>query len=139
MRYFRLALAAGILGMASITIGAPAFAQAGNEWTKYGGDYANTRYSTLDQINTRNVNKLKVAWIHSLGALETQESTPLIVGDTMYVTRSTGPATTTTRRGAAAWPPQISLRCAAPERLHIAATATAQCLHRRRFSCSQPA
>lgn len=73
MRYFRLAFAAGILSMALFTAGTPAFAQAGNEWTTYGGDYANTRYSTLDQINTRNVNKLKVAWIHSLGALETQE------------------------------------------------------------------
>jgi len=89
MRYFRLALAA--FGMASIATATPAFAQAGNEWTKYGGDYANTRYSTLNQINTGNVNKLKVAWIHSLGALETQEATPLIVGDTMYVPSSTGP------------------------------------------------
>ena len=35
--------------------------------------------------------KLRVAWIHSLGTLESQQSTPLIVGDTMYVTTSTGP------------------------------------------------
>ncbi len=91
MRHLKWALAAGVLGMASITAATPAFAQAGNEWTTYGGDNANTRYSTLSQINTGNVNKLKVAWLHSLGALETQESTPLIVGDTMYVTSSTGP------------------------------------------------
>src|SRR5258706_12250364 len=91
MRYFKLALAAGILSITSMSAATPAFAEAGNGWTRYGGDYANTRYSTLDQINTRNVNKLKVAWIHSLGALETQEATPLIVGDTMYVSSSTGP------------------------------------------------
>jgi len=91
MKYFRLAVVAGILGTALVSTGTPVFAQAGNEWTKYGGDYANTRYSTLDQINVRNVSKLKVAWIHSLGALETQEATPLIVGDTMYVSSSTGP------------------------------------------------
>jgi PQQ-dependent dehydrogenase (methanol/ethanol family) len=29
--------------------------------------------------------------MHSLGTLETQESTPLVIGDTMYVTSSTGP------------------------------------------------
>ena len=59
---------------------------AGNEWLHYGGDQANTRYSALKQINTSNVKNLRVAWIHSLGSLESQESTPLVVGDTMYVT-----------------------------------------------------
>jgi PQQ-dependent dehydrogenase (methanol/ethanol family) len=37
------------------------------------------------------VSKLRVAWIHSLGALESQESTPLVVGGTLYVSTSTGP------------------------------------------------
>jgi PQQ-dependent dehydrogenase (methanol/ethanol family) len=68
-----------------------AMAQAGNEWPHYGGDQSNTRYSTLAQINTGNVSNLKVAWLHSLGSLESQQSTPLVVGDTMYVTTSTGP------------------------------------------------
>jgi PQQ-dependent dehydrogenase (methanol/ethanol family) len=61
------------------------------QWLHYGNDQANTRYSDLKQINAGNVNRLKVAWMHSLGTLETQESTPLVVGDTMYVTSSTGP------------------------------------------------
>lgn len=85
------ALSLGALGVALCASGTAAFAQAGNEWTMYGGDYANTRYSTLDQINTSNVSKLKVAWMHSLGTTDTQESTPLVIGDTMYVTSSTGP------------------------------------------------
>lgn len=67
------------------------FAQAGHDWPHYGGDQANTRYSTLKQINTRNVKNLRVAWMTSLGSLESQESTPLVIGDTMYVTTSTGP------------------------------------------------
>ena len=33
MKYFRLALAAGAIGLASITAATPAFAQAGNEWS----------------------------------------------------------------------------------------------------------
>jgi alcohol dehydrogenase (cytochrome c) len=84
-------LAAAALGVALVTIGSSAFGQASNEWPTYGGDYSNTRYSTLNQINTGNVGKLKMAWLHSLGTLETQEATPLVIGDTMYVSTSTGP------------------------------------------------
>jgi PQQ-dependent dehydrogenase (methanol/ethanol family) len=66
-------------------------AQSGNEWPMYGGDYANTRFSALNQINTGNVARLRVAWIRSLGSLESQEATPVVVGDTMYVSTSMGP------------------------------------------------
>jgi PQQ-dependent dehydrogenase (methanol/ethanol family) len=67
-------------------------AESGNEWTIYGGDYANTRYSTLDQINKTNVKDLKVAWIHSLGSTHSQENTPLVIDGKMYVSTSAGPA-----------------------------------------------
>jgi PQQ-dependent dehydrogenase (methanol/ethanol family) len=80
-----------LAGASLATAASLAMAQASNEWPHYGGDQWNSRYSTLSQINTGNVSNLKVAWIHSLGSLESQESTPLVVGDTMYVTTSTGP------------------------------------------------
>ncbi|KPK34655.1 MAG: alcohol dehydrogenase [Betaproteobacteria bacterium SG8_40] len=81
----------GIAGVVLVTASAASFADRG-QWLHYGGnDRSNTRYSELKQIKTSNVHKLKVAWMHSLGSLETQESTPLVVGDTMYVTTSTGP------------------------------------------------
>lgn len=67
-------------------------ADSGNEWTVYGGDYANTRYSTLDQINKDNVKNLKVAWMHSLGSTHSQENTPLVIGGKMYIATSAGPA-----------------------------------------------
>src|SRR5262249_22662056 len=60
-------------------------------WTIYGGDTANTRFSALNQINRDNVAKLRVAWVAQLGSLEAQESTPLVVGDTLFVTTSAGP------------------------------------------------
>jgi alcohol dehydrogenase (cytochrome c) len=66
-------------------------AESGAEWTMYGGDAANTRYSTLAQIKQDNVSKLKVAWAFPLGVFEGQESTPLVIGDTMYVTSPRGP------------------------------------------------
>ena len=60
-------------------------------WPVYGGDTGNTRYSALDRITAANVGKLKVAWALQLGSLRSQESTPLVVGDTLYVTSSHGP------------------------------------------------
>ncbi len=68
-----------------------ASAQVGPTWGMYGGDAANTRYSTLSLVNTSNVNRLKVAWALQLGSLRSQESTPILVGDTLYLTSSHGP------------------------------------------------
>jgi len=61
------------------------------EWAHYGNDQSNTRYSTLDQINTGNIGNLKAVWAYSLGTADSQESSPLIIDGTMYVTSSTGP------------------------------------------------
>ena len=63
------------------------------EWGTYGRTYANTRYSPLAQINDRNVSKLKLAYTLQLGALRSNEATPIVVGGTMYVSSSWGPKT----------------------------------------------
>jgi PQQ-dependent dehydrogenase (methanol/ethanol family) len=55
------------------------------EWTTAAGDYANTRFSALDQITTQNVKDLKVSWTFSTGVLRGQVAAPLVVGETMYV------------------------------------------------------
>jgi PQQ-dependent dehydrogenase (methanol/ethanol family) len=60
-------------------------------WPSYGQNNGNTRYSPLKQINEKNVGKLKLAYSFSLASLRSNESTPLVVGDTMYVTSSWGP------------------------------------------------
>lgn len=60
-------------------------------WPVYGGDFGNTRYSKSKQITTENVSQLKVAWTLQLGSLRSQESTPIVVGDTLFVTSSFGP------------------------------------------------
>lgn len=54
------------------------------DWPIYGGQSANDHYSSLTQINRRNVSKLRVAWTfdtHETGGMQTS---PLIVGRTMY-------------------------------------------------------
>jgi len=55
------------------------------QWTISAKDYANTRFSGLDQINTSNIGNLKVAWTFSTGIDRGQEAAPIVVGDTMYV------------------------------------------------------
>ena len=55
------------------------------QWTMAGRDYANARFSGLDQITVANVSKLAVAWTFSTGTLRGQEAAPLVAGSTMYV------------------------------------------------------
>ncbi|MFM9861439.1 methanol/ethanol family PQQ-dependent dehydrogenase [Pseudoxanthobacter sp. M-2] len=56
-----------------------------NQWVIQTGDYANTRYSKLDQINKSNVKDLQVAWTFSTGVLRGHEGSPLVIGNMMYV------------------------------------------------------
>ena len=54
-------------------------------WAMPTGDYANTRYSKLNQINKDNVKDLQVKWTMSTGVLRGHEGGPLVIGDVMYV------------------------------------------------------
>ena len=56
-----------------------------NQWVIQTGDYANQRYSKLDQINKSNVKDLQVAWTFSTGVLRGHEGSPLVIGNMMYV------------------------------------------------------
>ena len=85
-------LASGALAQA----GAPA-----DEWPYYHGDFGATQYSALDQIDADNVDQLQVTWqwtspdvalakenprLRTLG----YKSTPLKIGDALYVNTSLG-------------------------------------------------
>jgi quinoprotein glucose dehydrogenase len=70
------------------------FTTKNGEWTTYGGDLANARYSPLTQITADNFGKLEMAWrfkTESLGPRpEYQfESTPLMVKGVLYSTAGT--------------------------------------------------
>ncbi len=71
-------------------LGAATLASA-QSWPTYGGDTGNTRYSEGTQVTAANVNKLSVKWALQLGSNRSQESSPILVGDTLYVTSSFGP------------------------------------------------
>jgi alcohol dehydrogenase (cytochrome c) len=62
-----------------------------NGWAIAGHDYANTRFSPLKQITSENVGKLQLAYSLSLASLRSNESSPVVIGDTLYVTTSWGP------------------------------------------------
>lgn len=55
------------------------------EWTLPAGDYANTRYSPLSEINTANVKNLKAVSVMQDGIPHGHEGQPLVVNNTMYM------------------------------------------------------
>ena len=73
MRKFLLSSCFGVL--AALAAGG-ANAQ---DWSMPTGDYANTRYSKLNQITAANVGKLQVAWTFSTGVLRGHEGAPLVL------------------------------------------------------------
>ena len=62
-----------------------------NGWAIAGHDYGNTRFSPLKQINSQNAGKLRLASSFSLASLRSNESSLVVIGDTLYVTTSWGP------------------------------------------------
>ncbi|MEM0489518.1 MAG: PQQ-binding-like beta-propeller repeat protein, partial [Candidatus Bathyarchaeia archaeon] len=54
-------------------------------WPAPGRDYALTRYSPLNQINTGNVNKLKFVWSFSTSVLGGHQGQPLVIDNVMYI------------------------------------------------------
>jgi quinoprotein glucose dehydrogenase len=76
-----------------------ASAQAGADWTSYGGDAGGSRWSTLTQITRENVSRLAVAWRFSTGEARPEyatgrrtsfEATPLVIAGTMFVSTPLG-------------------------------------------------
>ena len=63
---------------------------AGANWTHHGGDADETDYSVLSAINTRNVNRLGLAWSLELPGEVSLEGTPLAVDGVLYFTGSYG-------------------------------------------------
>ena len=80
---FIVALYAMVFPVAGFAQKAPDLRKpAGKEWLTIGGDWRNTRYSTLAQINRNNVKNLKGAWVTHLGSGLGQkysfEGTPIV-------------------------------------------------------------
>lgn len=72
-----------------------AIAQEHTSWSTYGGDPGGIRYSSLRQVDTTNVKKLKVAWQFRTNELKKYErndakedaafeATPILINDTLF-------------------------------------------------------
>jgi PQQ-dependent dehydrogenase (methanol/ethanol family) len=93
MRYEYRSILVGVAALAATAASVTAIADPDLEkrmadpsnWASQAGDYANHRWSDLNQITASNVGKLQVAWTLSTGVLRGHEGSPLVVGDTMYV------------------------------------------------------
>jgi PQQ-dependent dehydrogenase (methanol/ethanol family) len=59
--------------------------QEDGQWLMPAKNYASTRFSSLAQINVRNVRSLRPAWTFSTGNVRGHEAAPLVVGGTMYI------------------------------------------------------
>ena len=67
----------------------PAPLSSGQDWPVYSGNNGHTLYSTLNQINTSNVSRLKLAWRYDSGddfKDSEMQCNPLIVNGVMFAT-----------------------------------------------------
>ncbi|MGN6500790.1 MAG: PQQ-dependent dehydrogenase, methanol/ethanol family [Tsuneonella sp.] len=72
-------------GGARAQLDAAASVHPAGEWHLAAGDYANTRYSEMAQVNAQNVARLKLAFTFDTGVKRGHEAAPLVVGTTMYL------------------------------------------------------
>src|SRR5579863_5401464 len=61
-------------------------AQEPANWLTYSGGYKSWRYSTLDQINSANVDHLAAQWVFQSASLGQFETTPLVIDGVLYGT-----------------------------------------------------
>jgi len=82
--------AVSLLGlMAASSLAADPSDYPKDEWPTFGGDYANTRFSLLAQINRGNVHRLELKWAFHTGLVPDPfysfSAVPVVVGGVMYL------------------------------------------------------
>jgi len=60
-------------------------ARPDGNWLTYGGNYAEDRFSTLEEITRDNVGELGLAWTYDIELRGGVEATPPVVGGVMYI------------------------------------------------------
>ncbi len=88
MKRLRITSVIGVLAVLTLAGMAVISAQRGkpryNTWRAYLGGADSSQYSSLDQINKKNVAELQVAWTYSPGDQRTYRFNPLVVDGVMY-------------------------------------------------------
>ena len=78
-----------VAGVSVLWLGALALAAQGQRpafrgWPGYGGGPQQIRYSSLTQINKRNVRRLEVAWTYDTGEPGAMQTQPIVVDGVLY-------------------------------------------------------
>jgi quinohemoprotein ethanol dehydrogenase len=76
---------------------------AGAQWSIVGGDWHNSRYSTLNRINTQTVARLGGAWTSPKFDAGTSRATPVVKDGVMFVTAGSSVYALNARTGDRVW------------------------------------
>jgi PQQ-dependent dehydrogenase (methanol/ethanol family) len=68
-----------------LVVSSGAMTQEHAEWPAPAGNFANTRFSALQDISTSNVSRLQLSFTFSTGLLRGHEAAPIVTNDTMYL------------------------------------------------------
>src|SRR6476619_55982 len=84
----RIPVFAALAFVVSALVAVPLAQQKGkpkfNTWRQYLGSSDSSQYSSLDQINKKNVGQLQVAWTYATGDMRTYRFNPIVVDNVMY-------------------------------------------------------
>ncbi len=85
-RYLRIGVTIFLGSMTVVLAANPAEHPPSQEsdWSAYGGQRAQNRYSALRQINRSNVKQLKLAWTFDTGEKGELQTNPLVIGGTVF-------------------------------------------------------
>jgi hypothetical protein len=72
-------------------------------WLSYNGDYTGRRYSSLAQIDSENVRKLRAQWVFHSKSANKLEVTPIVVNGVMYITGANEAYALNSTNGRALW------------------------------------
>ena len=76
---------------------------AGSEWSIVGGDWHNSRYSTLNRVNTQTVGRMGGAWTSQKFDAGTSRATPVVKDGVMFVTAGASVYALNARTGETIW------------------------------------
>jgi len=75
----------------------------GKNWPSYNGDYSGRRFSSLDQINTKNTASLRAQWVFHAPNSDSLEVTPIVVDGMMLVTSANDAYALDAQTGRVVW------------------------------------
>jgi len=115
-RGFVFAVAAGAVALAGVLQGQAPESGRGHpaqDWPLVGGDWSNSRYSTLTEISTTTVDRLGGDWVTSLEGGAASRATPVVKNGVLYLRAGANIFAIDARTGETRWrwqPPSTDVR-----------------------------